>query len=132
MHVQDIEMDSMSTFQRGQASKNNESRVFDWDKAARLILERQPSVAGAGLSEDWEYTGVTIWREGKVCTDEFDGGYLASTWAIPQLDLDGEIIECYKMKHEVPDWDADTRWPQSALDILGASNEETEDVSSST
>ena len=34
------------------------------------------------------------------------------------LTVDGDVIECYRMEHEVPEWGSKTKWPQSALDIL--------------
>ena len=49
-----------------------------------------------------------------------DYTYLSSTWAVPELDMDGEIVDCYRMEHEVPGWNSNTKWPQSALDILSA------------
>jgi len=41
---------------------------------------------------------------------------LTSNWAIPTLVIEGEEIECFV---EDERWDAHTKWPQSALDILG-------------
>ena len=49
-----------------------------------------------------------------------DYTYLASTWAVPELDMDGDIVECFRMGHEVPGWNSKTKWPKSALDILSA------------
>ena len=109
-------MDSMQAFLMGQASRGRELMVFDWDKAARLIRERNPTRAGAGLAGDWEWTGGTIFADGKPDTESYT--YLSSTWATPQIDLDGDIVACYRMQSAVPEWDADTKWPQSALDIL--------------
>lgn len=36
------------------------------------------------------------------------------------LSNEDQSKECYRMKHEVPHWNSDTKWPQSALDILNA------------
>ncbi len=109
-------MDSFSAFARGQANRHKEAMVFDWDKAAQLIKESGCKEASAGLSGDWEYTSGSIFEDGKPnlvsCT------YLASTWATPELEIDGEIYDCYKMQSEVPDWGADTKWPDSAVKIL--------------
>lgn len=44
--------------------------VFDWDKAARLIQEKKPKWATAGLRGDWEYTGGTIYEDGKPVMDD--------------------------------------------------------------
>ena len=38
--------------------------------------------------------------------------------------MDGDIIECFRMEHEVPEWNSDTKWPQSALDIMSTENME--------
>ena len=54
--------------------------------------------------------------DGKIPDDSYT--YLASTWATPQLDIDGEIIDCYKMQSETDGWDSGTFWPDSAKDIL--------------
>ena len=89
--------------------------VFDWDKAARIIKKRKPKIASAGLRSDWEVTGGTICKNGKPDLKSYT--YLASAWAVPELDLDGEIIECYVMKNETK-WDAKTKWPESSLKIL--------------
>ena len=113
-------MDSMSAFAKGEANRRNEQKVFDWDKAAELIKERNPRIASAGLSSDWEWTGGTIYQDNKPDFDSYT--YLASTWATPELDLDGNIFKCFKMQSEVPDWSSDTKWPQSALEILGFAN----------
>ena len=98
----------------------NPSKVFDWDKAARIIKERNPERALAGLSEDWFWTGGTIWRDGKICTDE--PPYLMSFWATPIIILefeDGEEeIECW-MRADESAWDERTNWPESAKKILG-------------
>lgn len=113
-------MDSMSAFAMGQASKGRPLMVFDWDKAAELIKERQPIHASAGLAQDWKCTGGTIYQDGKPDTESYT--YLASTWATPELDMDGEVVECFRMEDTVPEsWTGelnDIKWPQSALDIL--------------
>jgi hypothetical protein len=91
------------------------SRVFDWDKAAELIRERKPKQAGAGLSGDWEWTGGTIFADGQPVTDSYT--FLSSLWATPELELDGESIDCWKYRDETS-WDSETKWPESALKIL--------------
>lgn len=109
-------MDTLFAFAMGEMNRGRELKVFDWDKAARLIKERKPEVAEAGLQNDFEWTGDTIWENGKpvkkCCT------YLASTWATPILVMDGDEIPCYVMEHETK-WDEDTKWPKSALEIVG-------------
>ena len=109
-------MNTMMAFAMGEANRGKELMVFDWDKAASLIKESGVKEASAGLRSDWEYTGGSIFSDGKPDMEDYT--YLASTWAVPELYLDGEIVECYKMKSETPRWDSDTKWPESALAIL--------------
>jgi len=101
----------------GEANRDQSQMVFDWAKAARIIKERCPCIAEAGLRGDWEWTGGTIWRDGAPVSEADTYTYLASTWAVPELDVDGNIIECYMME-DTTDWDAKTYWPPEALNIL--------------
>jgi hypothetical protein len=96
-------------------------KVFDWDKAATLIKEKDAKFASAGLSGDWEYTGGLILEDGSPNFDDYT--FLASTWATPELVIDGEFIDCYVMESQT-EWDSGTKWPQSALDILHGSEKE--------
>ena len=86
-------MDTLHAFAMGEANRHRELKVFDWDR-----------------------TGGAIYANGEPVIDSYT--FLASTWATPVIDLDGEIIPCYKMQQEVPDWSSDTKWPQSSLNIL--------------
>lgn len=113
-------MDTMSAWAMGQANCGKELMVFDWDKAATIIKERNAKEASAGLAGDWEYTGGDILDNGKPVAKEETYTFLASTWATPELAIGSDIIDCYKMQSEVPDWSSDTYWPQSALDILNS------------
>lgn len=79
-------MDTISAFMMGEISRGRERMVFDCDKAARLIKERKPEEAHAGLSGDWEHTGGCIFLDGKPYTKS--DTFLASTWATPELDID--------------------------------------------
>lgn len=110
-------MDTMTGFMLGQLNAHREPMVFDWNKAAQIIAERKPEVASAGLRDDWGWTGGTIWRDGQPVTDEYT--FLSSKWAVPELDIDGEVIECFRMQSEVPDWNSATKWPASAMEIVG-------------
>lgn len=109
-------MNTMMAFAMGEAHRNDELKVFDWNKAAMLIKQRQPQKAEAGLEDDLEWTCGTIWENNKPVIDNY--AYLASTWATPLLILDEEEIPCYVMEHETC-WDAQTKWPESALQIVG-------------
>ncbi|MEL7626964.1 MAG: hypothetical protein AAGU15_08915 [Anaerolineaceae bacterium] len=109
-------MNLVDAFMMGELNRGNELMVFDWDKAAQRIREVQPVSASAGLRNDWEHTGGAIYRNGKPVIDSYT--YLSSTWAVPELDMDSAVEPCYRMRHEVPSWDHDTKWPLSALKIL--------------
>lgn len=108
-------MDTMTAFAMGQANRDKDEMVFDWDKAAQILKERRPQSAEAGLQGDLGFTGGAIWEDGKPVTEDYT--YLASTWAPPVLIIGGKEIECYKMDTET-DWDCSTKWPESALNIL--------------
>ncbi len=112
-------MDSMSAFARGQAAGDVPRMIFDWDKAAKLIRDSGCHEAGAGLRDDWEWTGNAIFRDGKPVPREESYTYLASTWAIPELELDGEKQECFVVEGDT-EWGCNTSWPESALKIIGA------------
>jgi hypothetical protein len=88
--------------------------VFDWIKAAEIIKSEKPQRVSAGLRSDWEYTGGEIYRDGEIVTDDYT--FLASTWATPEICVDGDVRDCYVVGH--PTWDAGTKWPDEALAIL--------------
>lgn len=111
-------MDSTIAFLNGEAARRSGARsmVFDWHKAARLIRERKPTCASAGLHGDWEYTGGDIYRDGEAITGDYT--YLASLWATPEVNLDGEVEACWIYEDQSDGWDSGTKWPASALSIL--------------
>ena len=111
-------MDSAKAFAMGQANRGKEMMVFDWIKAAKLIKERNAKDASAGLAGDWEWTGGKILENGVPVPRRDTYTYLASTWATPQIDLDGEVIDCFKMQSETPGWDSGTYWPEDAREEL--------------
>lgn len=90
--------------------------VFDWNKAATLIKESGAKYASAGLSGDWEWTGGYILEDGKIPEDP--STFLESTWAKPELTINGRTIDCYKMESEIDGWHGKTFWPESARRIL--------------
>lgn len=111
-------MDTMSAMAMGFASQGAALKVFDWDTAARLIRDRQPDKAVAGLSGDMEYTSGSIYHNGEPVEEMLTDTFLASTWATPVLVLDnGEEIPCFLMSPDTG-WDEDTYWPYSAIKIL--------------
>lgn len=110
-------MDTASAFAMGAANRNKPMMVFDWHKAAEIIRERKPKVASAGLRGDWDWTGGYIYRKGKPIPQENTYTFLASTWAVPELEIDGELIPCYIMEDDT-EWGSKTYWPESAINIL--------------
>ena len=108
-------MDTLLAYAINRMSQGNELMVFDWDKAAKLIVEKRPCVASAGLRDDWEWTGGVIYSDGKPDKESYT--YLASKWAVPELIMDGEVTPCYVMESQT-EWNAETKWPKSALEIL--------------
>lgn len=111
-------MDTISAFARGVAAQGSQQRVFDWDKAARIINERGVIEADAGLSGDLEWTGGRIFANGAPVRQDDTYVYLSSNWATPVLIVDDEEIACWKYEKDTDGWGASTFWPPSALDIL--------------
>ena len=113
-------MDTIQAAMMGMMNREQPSKVFDWYKAARLIIQHGAQNAGAGLAEDWEWTGGTILEDGKIVLDSYT--FLSSTWATPIVRLfnasDGcKDYECYIMESDT-EWDHNTKWPDSAIGIL--------------
>lgn len=118
-------MDLCQAWARGDANRRKELMVFDWNKAAQLIKKNKNAIIAAGLKGDEEHTKGIIWKCGKIVPKEETYCYLASTWAIPQIEINGEKEDCFIMKSNMPsEWIANSKdcaeiyFPQSALDIL--------------
>ena len=103
-------------------------KIFDWVKAAKILKERNPAVAHAGLREDWENTAGVVWMAGKPVRDT--DCYLASVWATPCLAMfmpigangsDVVTVDCWETDIDRPEWTGSTLWPEEAMVILGAS-----------
>ena len=109
-------MNTCEAFEMGKANRGSEPKVFDWDKAAYIIAERNPIVVGAGLREDGSATCDAIWLNGKPLKNSQP--YLASTWATPVVRVGDDFVECWKMQSDVPRWGERTVWPKSALEII--------------
>lgn len=90
--------------------------VFDWNRAAILIAINKPKCVRAGLTNDWGNTSGIIYENGKIVSRSYT--YLSSTWDKPEIEMDGERFECYKIESETPEWNYDTYWPYSARKIL--------------
>lgn len=118
-------------------AKGNPQRVFDWDKAARIIkdaLEKDPNLtAEAGLEGDWDYTGGVIFNNGKPNTEDYT--YLSSNWATPTLILtingESESMDCYTTE-EKSRFGSDSKWDNRSLTILGVVGQSTDDKRVST
>ena len=108
-------MDTLSAFAMGRACKGRALQVFDWTKAAEIIRDEKPANVSAGLDGDWEHTGGDIYREGKIVEDDYT--YLSSTWATPQICVDGQYRDCFVMESETK-WSSSTKWPDEAKAIL--------------
>lgn len=103
--------------------KNDDPKVFDWVKAAKIIIEKRPLNATAGLAEDWFWTSGRIYEDEDISFDGYQYSYLKSLWATPILLLiyeDGrdETVDCWVRSSERPEWNEDTYWPKEAVDIL--------------
>lgn len=90
--------------------------VFDWDKAAAILVKRHAIDADAGLENDWKATCRPVLADGKPAPTE--SIWLASSWGIPHLEIRGEAsVPCWRWQDETT-WDGSTYWPASALAIL--------------
>lgn len=113
-------MDTMTAVMMNRSTPNGNEKVFDWDEAARIIKQRKPMSAVAGLRGDMEWTSGTIYEDGEPVFDDYT--YLQSRWATPILvlwneDTGGIEMECFKPKG-YNGWNEKTKWPESALAIL--------------
>ena len=124
-------MNTMEAYMRAQEAKRLglKHRVFDWHKAAEFIRDHRDEIVWvvAGLEGDMESTSGMIWDDDSIVLNEYT--YLQSIWATPIMEVqykDDAIgiqeIECWQYSEDVP-WTADTKWPSSAIDILGGPEE---------
>ena len=96
--------------------------VFDWDRAAQIIRDQKPSHVEAGLSGDWDYTGGPIYANGAIVPKNSTYTFLSSFWATPQIEIDGNRIDCFVMQGDDCQWGSYTYWPESARSILAANS----------
>lgn len=118
-------MNSFEAFIMGEMNRDKTERVFDWDKALKILKEKKAKHAWAGLANDMEYTAGRILVEGKPVTDSYT--YLASTWATPVIVitenkddgyLDSDMIECwvYNTEKDNPNkYSAESKWLDLSL-----------------
>jgi hypothetical protein len=111
-------MDTLQAYMNNLAAGDRELKVFDWEQAARIIRDEKPQTASAGLADDWEWTGGDIYRGGQPVPQEDTYTFLASTWATPELDVDGDVRPCWRLQSATPGWDSKTYWPPEALAVL--------------
>ena len=114
-------MNTLVAFYANESTPDGNEKGFDWIKAAKIIKERKPFIAYAGLREDLEWTIGLIWHNYKVVNNS--DAYLASRWATPVLIIDDEEIECYK-KISMKDLKKYSRpkWPKDALAIVNTND----------
>lgn len=110
-------MDTLEAYAMSRANHGKEHRVFDWEQAARLIKKGRHKEASAGLIEDWSCTAGIILEDGRIPDEHFT--FLSSNWATPGIELDGCIIQCFRMQSEVREWGSSTFWPEPARTIMG-------------
>jgi len=110
-------MDTFRLMANAEASRGQEPKVFDWEKAARLIKNSKATNASAGLSGDWSPTCGVIFENGNPSDGKY-APYLSSTWANPQILIGDCYQDCYRMQSKTPGWDSGTFWPKEALAIL--------------
>ena len=100
--------------------------VFDWEKAARILHDRKPFAAFAGLKDDFECTGAMIYKQGHPILLGADGEkpytFLGSCWAKPMLVLldetgQSEAMECFTTDKNSP-YRCSTYWPREAVRLL--------------
>lgn len=101
-----------------------EYRVFDWEKAVKIIREKNATEAAAGILEDWMMTAATILENGKPELES--GAYLLSTWGTPAIEIGDELIRCFKtiddsdkLQSRDERWQL-SQWPNEALKLLRA------------
>lgn len=117
-------MDTLQAFAKGEANRDKELMVFDWDKAVSIIKERNLKNCGAGLKSDFEWTAGMILVDGKPYTEDYT--YLASTWATPQLiiysDEDSDVfdyvetVDCWKYFDGT--YGSDTKFPEHLVSLF--------------
>lgn len=108
-------METSAAYQMNFEHRKKLKKVFDWDKAAKLIKEHNALNASAGLQEDWEWHSDAIYIDGKP---KFNCSiHLSSTWATPALCINGIFFDCYIIENQTK-YNCDTVWPESSLNIL--------------
>lgn len=104
--------------------KGNKVMAFDFDNAAEIIkreFKLHPDlIAEAGLQGDWNYTGGTIFKNGKPTNDSYT--FLASNWAKPTLILTWDGIEQHEIECSIEEnerFNSESKWDKISIEILG-------------
>lgn len=107
-------------------------KMFDWDKAMKIINLKHIANASIGLAEDWFFTGQQIIKDGEPYYSEESHGdnirYFAfSDWATPCIyDMDKDVAyECWtertdKDLHDLTHFS----WTQDLINKLHGDNNE--------
>ena len=92
--------------------------IISW--TAATLMSMYMLLGSQTSNSDYVYNAEM--QDGKIIKDDYT--YLASTWATPVLILEyEEEIECYVMQSKTK-YRHDTKWPQSAIDILKGAGDE--------
>ena len=88
-------------------------KTYDFAKAKQLIEENKDNIESAylGMSEDWSWTAVAVFKDGEFTMDLDEQPEIAgikiksSSWATPELrinfkDGNSEEIECFTGESE--------------------------------
>lgn len=115
------DVEKFAEFLREKDRNSTTMRYFDWDRFARIVVERGIVGAAVGLNGDWMSTAQMILMDGKPLLKR--SPFTASTWAVPGFMADnGRFEPCYLECH-VDQFNTDgfwecRKWPRSAIKIL--------------
>lgn len=102
-------MDTLAAFAMAESARaaGSPMRQLDWEKAKEICEKNKGKSIYAGLSSDMEYTGGLIFDGEKRVKDYV---FVASVWATPILEIDGQEIECWKYGNycDMPKWWAES------------------------
>ena len=94
--------------------KRCNGKMLDFDKALELIKENEGKEIRIGLAEDWYCTSGKVESDGRISYDEYESGgclCLASRWATPVVEIDEEVVECWKESDGTVDaFNSEEKW----------------------